>query len=251
MSKTKTYSEFITQYLEKFGEMKYVFDESTYVNTHTPMRIICPKHGEFWRTPKNMMYYECTKCSYEKRSENNKLTTDEFIKRAKLVHGDKYDYTQSKYEGTKIVIKIICPIHGEFWQTPNDHLSGKGCPICKESHLERKMKLFLDEENIDYIRQYNPRWLGRQRIDFYIPSMNVAIECQGKQHFGVGGWIKHFNFEKLYELDVKKYNLCNEKGIKIIYVIDDKMYYNIPDFIIYREKIIKFKDFKKCIQRKL
>lgn len=249
MSKRKTFNDFIIEYVNKFGRLKYEFDESTYVNTHTPMRIICPKHGEFWRIPKNMMYYECTKCSYEKRGNNFRLKTCEFIEKARKVHGDKYDYSDSMYKGTKIPIKIICPIHGEFKQVPNDHLSGKGCPYCKESHLERKVKTILNYFNIEFIGQYTNEWLGRQSLDFYIPSLNLGIECQGKQHFGYGGWKKEF--DKIYERDKKKYYLCKEGDIELLYVIDDNMYYSIPENIIYKNNIIKLKELKKCIRQKL
>ena len=59
-----------------------------------------------------------------------KLTTEEFISKAKLVHGDKYDYSKVEYNGNKIKTCFICPEHGEFWQRPNDLLSGMGCPKC-------------------------------------------------------------------------------------------------------------------------
>ena len=66
-----------------------------------------------------------------------KLTTEEFIERAKKVHGNKYDYSKIEYDGNKKKVCIIChekdkygKEQGEFWQRPNDHLSGYGCPHC-------------------------------------------------------------------------------------------------------------------------
>lgn len=61
----------------------------------------------------------------------NKFTTEEFIRRTKKVHGDKYDYSQVDYVGSKVKVCIICPIHGKFFQTPHQHLLGSGCPRCK------------------------------------------------------------------------------------------------------------------------
>jgi hypothetical protein len=55
-----------------------------------------------------------------------KLTTEEFIEKARLKHGDKYDYSKVDYQGSKVKVCIICPKHGEFWQRPNDILSGMG-----------------------------------------------------------------------------------------------------------------------------
>ena len=59
-----------------------------------------------------------------------KLTQEEFINRAKEKHGDKYDYSKVNYINSSTKICIICPIHGEFWQAPLDHLKYKGCKLC-------------------------------------------------------------------------------------------------------------------------
>ena len=60
-----------------------------------------------------------------------KITTEEFINRARKVHGNKYGYSKVEYKNAHTKVCIICPIHGEFWQIPNDHLNGCGCPKCK------------------------------------------------------------------------------------------------------------------------
>ena len=57
-------------------------------------------------------------------------TTYQFIVEARKVHGDKYDYSKIDYQGNKVKVCIICPIHGEFWQAPQDHLRGVGCKKC-------------------------------------------------------------------------------------------------------------------------
>ena len=59
-----------------------------------------------------------------------RLTTDDFIKKSKKIHGDKYDYSKSIYNGSCKKLIIICPIHGEFLQKPNNHLNGNGCYFC-------------------------------------------------------------------------------------------------------------------------
>jgi len=63
---------------------------------------------------------------------SRKLTTEEFIERAKKIHGDKYDYSEVNYINAKIKVEIICKIHGHFFKNPFDHLSGQGCPLCGE-----------------------------------------------------------------------------------------------------------------------
>ena len=63
-----------------------------------------------------------------------KLTTQDFIERARKIHGNFYDYSKVDYKGRDINICIICPIHGEFWQTPHNHINGSKCPKCVGKH---------------------------------------------------------------------------------------------------------------------
>lgn len=65
-----------------------------------------------------------------------RLTSSEFISKAITVHGDKYDYSKVEYISNKTKICIICPIHGEFWQTPNNHLTGNGCTFCRTKRFK-------------------------------------------------------------------------------------------------------------------
>jgi hypothetical protein len=77
---------------------------------------------------------------------SKRLTTEEFIKKAILVHGNKYDYSDTVYVTTRIKVSIRCPEHGVFEQTPNSHLLGSGCPQCvdlQNSKLEQLMAEFL------------------------------------------------------------------------------------------------------------
>jgi very-short-patch-repair endonuclease len=245
MSKRKTFEEFIEQAKIKHNNINYFYDKNTFINTHNKMRIICPKHGEFWQSPKSHLLYGCEKCSYEKRGKQSRLTTIEFINKSKEVHGDKYDYSNVIYEKTRKPICIICKKHGEFWQKPNDHLNGKGCPKCNESKLEKETEDVLKKLCIEYIFQYKSKWLGKQILDFYLPEYNIAIECQGKQHFGYGGWSDEFDFNKQYSDDIKKNRLCLENGIKISYIASsndkklinknisyyNEIYYNIYELI--------------------
>lgn len=67
-----------------------------------------------------------------------------FLKRAREIHGDKYDYSKVEYINNRTKICIICPEHGEFWQTPHDHLDKCKCPKC--SHTDRILKRRKDLE---------------------------------------------------------------------------------------------------------
>lgn len=71
---------------------------------------------------------------------SKRYTRDEFISLAIKVHGGKYNYSQSVYINQTTPIKIICPIHGEFWQLPYEHLRGRGCCMCGLDKVSNSMK---------------------------------------------------------------------------------------------------------------
>ena len=60
----------------------------------------------------------------------NRKTIEDFIKEATAKHGTKYDYSKSKYKNYHTKLKILCPIHGEFLQSPANHFKGHGCMEC-------------------------------------------------------------------------------------------------------------------------
>jgi hypothetical protein len=218
-NKKITREEFIRR-AAKIHDNKYDYSKVVYKNYHSKVCIICPIHGEFWQTPANHLNGKgCDKCAHsELWDKRGRKTTEEFIKEAKQIHGDKYDYSKVIYINNSTKICIICPIHGEFWQTPANHLNGCGCPKCKESSLEREMRIILEKNNIDYWQGEHFNWLGKQHLDFYLPKYNVAIECQGGQHFmPVNRFGGNEKFKIILERDLKKYNLCKKNEIKLYY----------------------------------
>ena len=213
-----TTESFIEEAKKVHGD-KYDYSKVEYVNSHTKVCIICPEHGEFWQTPTNHMKGRgCPSCKAAKISDMRISSREDFIKKAIKVHGNKYDYSKVEYINSQTKVCIICPEHGEFWQKPNNHLRGRGCKLCRESHLEREMRVALSENNIKFIVGHHFKWLGRQHLDFYLPEYDIAIECQGEQHF-----IKANNFNKKRTLeeiifkDSKKNNLCKVNNINLFY----------------------------------
>jgi very-short-patch-repair endonuclease len=215
--RTKGKQAFITNAKEIFPQ--YDFSKADYINAHTKVCIICPKHGEFWITPNHLLNgHGCKKCAIISTHDKQRKGLDDFIKESNKVHGSKYNYSKAVYKGFETKVCIICPIHGEFWQTPHSHLSGQGCPACAESKLEKEMANVLIKENVKFEREKKFSWLGLQSLDFYLPEHKIAIECQGIQHFKV---VEHFGGEKGFEYrknnDAKKLKLCTENGIKLLY----------------------------------
>ena len=204
--------EFIKKAREVHGD-KYDYSKVEYMNINTRVCIVCPKHGEFWQTPySHLKGFGCRLCN------NIVYDTDSFIKKAKEIYGDKYDYSKVDYKHSKEKVCIICPIHGEFFTTPNNFLMGHSCPACKQSFLENEVRTFLELNNILFEQQKMFNWLNLQRVDFYLPEYNIAIECQGGQHFKKIKWFggqKKFLYQK--KLDKNKKELCKEHNVKILY----------------------------------
>ena len=246
----KVFSLGITNFIEKSNivhNCKYDYSKVNYVNNRTKVCIICPEHGEFWQTPEaHLRGQGCYKCSLIINGIKRRSTKEKFIKKAKEVHGDKYDYSKVEYVNANTKVCIMCPVHGEFWQSPSNHLKHNGCPLCNESKLESAIKLFLIKNNICFYQKADKKvfnWLETQHLDFYLPDYNVAIECQGEQHFRK---IKRFGGEEKLIKDVfrdeKKYNKCINNGVNIIYIFPNKKVNENISKIYSNAKVLKIKE---------
>ena len=235
----KIYQEDWIKAADELHNHKYDYSKVNYKDNKTKVCIICPIHGEFWIRPDNFLNGQgCKKCGDLIRFENKKVYQEDWIKAADELHHHKYDYSKINYINANTKVCIICPEHGEFWQKPASHMQGNGCPICNESVLEREIITFLKNENIKYEYRCHPEWLGNLELDFYLPEYNVAIECQGLQHFEP---IEHFGgierFVKQIENDKLKMEKCNEQKVKLLYFSNLKKENIITNLNILKEKI--------------
>ena len=218
VNKTLTAEEFIKKAMD-IHRNKYGYSNVEYLNIRTKVCIICPEHGEFWQVPSyHLSGNGCPECGKIVCHKKTQISQEEIIKRFEIIHQKNYDYSKVCYKGKHTKVCIICPEHGEFWQTPHNHLKGNGCPKCRNSHLEVFVESILIEENIKFIQNYKTKWLKKQHLDFFLPEYNVAIECQGEQHF------VSFRFEKddkklllRKRRDELKKKLCEENNIRLIY----------------------------------
>ena len=219
-----TKEDFIRVANEKHNN-KYDYSLVDYVNSKCKVKIICPVHGIFEQKANNHMNgLGCKLCANEENAKRQTKSAEDFIKKAREVHGDKYDYSKVVYENWNKKVCIICPTHGEFWQTPGNHLHGWGCKKCSQSHLESEMLKGLNEAGISFEYQKTFEWLkykSKLSLDFYLPEYNIGTECQGVQHYfptSFGGEISPEEFFSVVSnRDTIKKNLCEEHGVKILY----------------------------------
>jgi len=130
----KNIDVFISDAKKVHGDV-YDYSIVNYINSKTKIKIICREHGIFEQIPSNHLNGRgCLYCG-----GTSKMDTNMFILKAKEIHDNKYDYSLVKYDTSHDKIKIICPEHGVFEQTPNNHISKQqGCFKCLEKIYDTK-----------------------------------------------------------------------------------------------------------------
>lgn len=239
LSESSTTKNFINS-ASMIHNNKYDYSKVEYINSTTKICIICPEHGKFYQTPANHLQGQgCPKCGLNNTIKSLLLTQDQFINRAKIIHNNYYDYSKVVYDRSKTKVIITCPKHGDFEQTPHEHLSGNGCPKCiLKSQTKLYNKLCQQFPNLNILFEVTNKivsWIGTQRFDIYIPLLNCAIEYNGRQHYmpieRFGGELK---FEQQKQYDQLKRDKCKENNCTLI---EMKYNYSEDDFINLCNKI--------------
>lgn len=248
-SRKKSHDVFIK---EVFNINPHIEVIDRYIKDNTKILFKCKKCGNEWyQTPNNILNNKCgcPICVANRTNSKNTLTHNEFCERMFVINPNiKF---LDEYKKSYLDIRCKCEKCGNEWiNQPRYLLLGSGCPICNKSKLEKKVENFLEENNVIFERQKRFNWLNKQSLDFYLPDYNVAIECQGEQHFrpvkffgGINRYIDTIN------RDLKKKMVCNE-NVEIIYVFDKKYknYVNNNEILkeIYNNAKILFSDDLYC-----
>lgn len=176
MSKKLTNDEFINKsnIIHKF---KYDYSDTMYINRNTNVIIKCPLHGSFHQLPSNHLSGKgCKKCGIERTSKKQESNKNDFIKKAVLIHGLKYNYDKVEYIKCKTKVIITCFIHGDFQQTVSDHLSGCGCPYC--GILSQKKKQASNtNEFIKKAKQIHNDKYDYSKVDYKHYKTKIIIIC--------------------------------------------------------------------------
>lgn len=195
-------------YIRKFQEVHgdlYDYTLVDYINSHTKVEIICEEHGVFSQTPNNHLRGKgCPTCQNQQRAK----TSGQCIRDFQKVHGAIYDYSKVEYTNSYTKVQVICSQHGIFYQTPHDHLKGKGCPKCQCNNqdilyvlkcmntgtikigvtnnlVKRISSIGGDLEYIHHIRLDSPRNLEYQLHKKYQPYrlFNSTVKSGGTEFF--------------------------------------------------------------------
>ena len=231
---------------------KYGYDRVLFTKVSDKVWIYCPVHGWYQQSVSCHIIkkHGCRLCAAKELGESRIKSKVEFVRQARLIHGDKYDYSKAEYVNTRTKILIICNECGrEFWQTPQNHISKRasGCPCRKEPKGEERIRKWLIDNDIKFIAQYklpNEDLFCSNKnlfVDFFLPKHDIAIEFNGEQHYKP---IDIFGGKERYVQQVERDNslrqYCKEHKIRLI-EIPYKDIDNIEDILTKELKIHKNK----------
>jgi len=206
------------KFIERSNEIhnnKYDYSLVNYINNRTKIKIICLIHGIFEQTPDGHLSEKgCPKCGVKRRSEKNRGTTKNFIERSNEIHNNKYDYSLVEYINNQTKIKIICPIHGEFLQTPHEHLKGSNCYKCRNEIIKKKLSSTTEEFILKANEIHNNKY-DYSKVEYINNQTKIKIICP--EH-------REFKQKAGSHLSGRGCSKCNKKGVS-------KVEKEIVDFI--------------------
>ena len=247
----KNYKSDTAEFIEKANikhNNKYNYSNVHYINRETKIKIICPKHGEFEQTPGNHLYgYGCISCGKTQMINSQTKTNEEFITEANNIHHDKYNYSKVNYINARTYITIICPKHGEFYQVPDSHLRGCGCPKCYNRYSKSQIEYLSFMESYKKINIRHAENGGEYKIpntkyfaDGYDEINNTIYEYHGDFWHGnlkiynktIINPITKNTFGELYENTIKREEYIKSCGYKLKVIWDS-------EWKLFKKSIIK------------
>ena len=192
------------------------YSKVIYKGMHTKVCIIDPIYGEYWQEPA----VHLKGCGSPKRKPSQiTLTTDNFIKKSQTIHGNRYDYSKVSCNGYRSLVTITCPKHGSFSQTAENHLAGKGCPICgyhtskSEYELRDYIESLIGKDKV--IMHDKLLMRNGKELDLVVPDYKLAIEYDGLVWHS-----EKCGTDRFYH--VNKTDACEAIGYRLLHIYEDE-----------------------------
>lgn len=220
-----TKEEFIKRLVSIFGD-KYDYSLVEYGGYKNPVKLICPEHGVFEKQAGMLLAGKgCKQCGIKRRAEKRRgvsfptkipaaVRGSSFIQKAEKLHNGKYDYSAVDYATSQQPVDIICPKHGKFQQTPNNHLQGKGCLKCTCNAISRVEQSLKDA--FPQFEQSNRTQLDGLELDLFEPNKRLAVEVNSVHWHTT-------EFGKTRSSHLYKTELCESKGITLLHFWDTEV----------------------------
>ena len=222
--RTKTFK----QYYKECKERGLDLPIEDYINARTKIKHKCKNGHIYMQSPDSHLTGQgCSKCNNNKKKTPQNYY-DECKKRG-------LDLPIRNYVNAITKIKHKCNKGHIYLQSPDKHLQYYGCPICNESHGERFIRNYLDNNNIKYEPQKKFKDLKDKTYlsyDFYLPKQNMLIEYQGEQHYESNAYFggeKQLELQQLHDKMKKDYAKAN--GYKLL-----ELHYSLDT----QEKVTKY-----------
>lgn len=207
---------------------KFEYLQESFKNLSSRVKIKCPFHGFFVQKAKDHIVGKgCLKCGYKSRAQKKTISLKSFIDRSSIIHNNKYNYSQVRYKKGREKVKISCPLHGVFLQTPEGHLSGRGCKRCVGfiSHQETSWLDYIGLPN-DYLHRNVTLKInyGKVRVDGFVLKTKTVYEFYGDYWHGNPSKYKKTDINKstkktfgqLYKDTIAREDAIKQAGYKII-----------------------------------
>lgn len=178
MTRRLSLMEFIARAIKKHCA-RYTYENVQFINTATKVSITCQKHGVFIQTPADHLYggYGCPKCKFETQAITRiKTAAEQFVRKARKIHGGKYDYSKVEYNKAKLPVIIVCKKHGEFTLTPSKHLGGGGCKKCGYERLSQQKRKTLQQFIKQAVAVHKSKF-QYNKVDYVNGRTKVEIIC--------------------------------------------------------------------------
>ena len=171
-TKKLTQDEFIRRCVEKHGGA-YDYSKSKYITTSKNVEIICKKcNNSFFQLPPNHWKgYRCFHCYGRRR-----FTKEQFVAKSVEAHGLRYDYSNTKYKNNREKVIIACPIHGNFSQSPDSHMHGKGCEKCAAITRGKAQRVGFSEYKKRCSEKHNDKYTYDEN-SFTTLSDKTSVKC--------------------------------------------------------------------------
>ncbi len=215
-TKRSTASEFIRKAREVHGD-RYDYSAVQYVRSAEQVGILCREHGLFLQIPNDHLFgYQCPQCGRKEAGDALRLSGEEFLERARAVHGEAYDYSDTVYDSAHSKVSIRCPEHGLFEQSPANHIrQGNGCPLCTDHYSSghREVDDFLRTLGVEVVTNTRSV-IPPKELDTYLPVHKLAIEFNGGYWHSLGEGQSH----AIRSRHKDKYLLCAAQGIHLLQI---------------------------------
>ena len=175
---------FIRDAKKKHPKAGLIYKEVDYKNNRTKVKIICPKHGAFFQRPYSHLNGSgCDKCGNERRAKTLSSDKEKFIRDAKKKHPEaNLNYEEVDYKDAHTKVKIICPKHGYFLQTPGSHLYGRGCKACGYERNSKTLSSDLDTFIMKAKEKHPEEDLNYEEVEYKNNKIKVKIICPKPNH---------------------------------------------------------------------